>query len=145
MVPGPLKDDWDPMRGEVGEGLRTRFDGDLRNVTDARLAAGQFLDTLAYADPPTEPDSRDDIVLVVTELAANAVQYAPGPFTLRVRRTFDGVHVMVGDTNPEPPKPVPCRPDRAPGGLGWHIVQALGRVDVVRDRTGKEIHVFLPW
>ncbi|MEU7280008.1 ATP-binding protein [Streptomyces sp. NPDC045431] len=133
------------MRDEVGESISTRFEGHLGDVTDARVAAGLFLDTLAYADPPAQPDSRDDVLLVVTELAANAVQYAPGPFTLRLRRTFDGVHVMVGDTNPRPPKPVPRRSARVPGGLGWHIVRALGEVEVVRDGPGKEIHVFLPW
>ncbi|MFF8288699.1 ATP-binding protein [Streptomyces sp. NPDC016309] len=145
MVSGPLKDDWNGVHGDVAEGLSARFDGDIGNVTDARLAAGLFLDTLGCSDPPTEADSRDDVMLVVTELAANAVQYAPGPFALRVRRTFDGVHVMVRDGNPEPPRPVPRSSAGKPGGLGWLIVQALGEVSVLLQEDGKEVHVFLPW
>ncbi|WP_336317891.1 ATP-binding protein [Streptomyces lavendofoliae] len=145
MVSGPLSDDWNGVDGDIAEGLSVRFSGELGDVTDARLATGMFLDGLAAADPPAEADSRDDILLVVTELAANAIQYAPGPFTLRVRRTFDGVHVMLRDTNPAPPKPVPSRRAGKPGGLGWHIVQALGTVNVLLQHDGKEVHVFLPW
>ncbi|ORT55678.1 ATP-binding protein [Streptomyces sp. CB03238] len=146
MTTGPLRDGWSAVHPEVAEGLTARFDGDIGNVTDARLAAGLFLDTLAYCDPPTTPESHDDVLLVVTELAANTVQYAPGPFALRVRRTFDGVHVAVRDSNPVPPAPQPCRPGQGAGGLGWHIVHALAReVSVLPERGGKEIHAFLPW
>ncbi|MGI5479064.1 ATP-binding protein [Streptomyces lavendofoliae] len=145
MVSGPLSDDWNGVDGDIAEGLNVRFAGELGDVTDARLATGVFLDGLAAADPPAEADSRDDVLLVVTELAANTIQYAPGPFTLRVRRTFDGVHVMLRDTNPAPPKPVPSRRAGKPGGLGWHIVQALGTVNVLLQHDGKEVHVFLPW
>ncbi|WP_376772566.1 ATP-binding protein [Streptomyces zagrosensis] len=115
-------------------------------MPDARLAASQSLDTLICRDPPTSPISHGDILVVVTELGANAVQYAPGPFTLRLRRTFDGVHVTVADTNPTPPTPRRCDPARGAGGIGWHLIQALAdQVDVVRKPDGKDIHAFLPW
>lgn len=48
-------------------------------MTGARLAAEEFLDDLGQSVPPATPEHWDDILLVVTELAANAVQYAPGP------------------------------------------------------------------
>ncbi|MEV5608875.1 ATP-binding protein [Streptomyces sp. NPDC052225] len=119
---------------------------DPRGVTDARLFAADYLDTLARRVPPDEPDSRDDALLIVDELVANAVQYAPGPVTLTLRRTFDGLHLTVGDSNPEPPTPRPADPRRGPGNIGWHLVRALARqVHVVPNATGKEIHVFLPW
>src|SRR5262245_53877537 len=75
------------------------FPGELRNVTGARLAADGYLAELARTSPPGTPEYWDDILLVVTELAANVVQYAPGPFELQLRRTYDGVHVTMHDTS----------------------------------------------
>jgi anti-sigma regulatory factor (Ser/Thr protein kinase) len=124
----------------------TRFEGALHNVTGARLAAEGFLRDLARASPPSAPEYWDDILLVVTELAANAVQYAPGPFELRLRRTFDGVHVTLHDTSTELPAPRPFHPSRGGGGIGWHLVHTLcDQVSVVADDHGKDVHVFLPW
>ncbi|MBV2353050.1 ATP-binding protein [Streptomyces sp. J2-1] len=131
------------------EGTRERafaFPGDLRNVTGARLAAEEFLRALARNGPPDAPEHWDDILLVVTELAANAVQYAPGPFDLRMRRTFDGVHVTLRDTSTVRPEPRPFSPNAGGGGIGWHLVHTLcDQVSVVVDDGGKDVHVFLPW
>lgn len=138
---------WDdkPRPFEAVEGLFSEFDGELHDVTDARLTAGDFLRRLARAAPPSSPDHWNDVLLVVDELAANAVQYAPGPFTLRLRPTFDGVHVTVHDTSTTPPSPRPFRPGRA-GGIGWHLVHTLcDQVSVVVQPDGKDVHVFLPW
>ncbi|MFI9825424.1 ATP-binding protein [Streptomyces sp. NPDC052013] len=122
------------------------FPGELHDVTDARLVAEEFLFDLARVAAPTAPEHWDDILLVVTELAANAVQYAPGPFQLRLRRTFDGVHVVMHDTSTVEPAPRPFHPSRGGGGIGWHLIHTLGdQVSVVRNDTGKDIHVFLPW
>ncbi|HET9382005.1 MAG TPA: ATP-binding protein [Streptomyces sp.] len=122
------------------------FPGALHNVTGARLVAEEFLDELSGVSPPTAPEHWDDILLVVTELAANAVQYAPGPFELRLRRTFDGVHVVLHDTNTTPPAPRPFHPSRGGGGIGWHLIHTLcDQVSVVPNDHGKDIHVFLPW
>ncbi|MCP3768183.1 MULTISPECIES: ATP-binding protein [unclassified Streptomyces] len=122
------------------------FTGELHDVTDARLVAERFLLDLARVSPPTAPEHWDDILLVVTELAANAVQYAPGPFRLRLRRTFDGVHVVMHDTSTTEPAPRPFRPSRGGGGIGWHLIHTLcDQVSVVGTQDGKDIHVFLPW
>jgi anti-sigma regulatory factor (Ser/Thr protein kinase) len=130
------------------------FAGELHDVAGARLAAEAFLRELAPLSPPSAAEHWDDILLVVTELAANAVQYAPGPFLLRMRRTFDGVHVVVHDTSSTPPSPRPFHPSRGGGGIGWHLIQTLcDQVNVVPDPDpdpdpgagGKDIHVFLPW
>jgi anti-sigma regulatory factor (Ser/Thr protein kinase) len=122
------------------------FAGELRNVTGARLAAEEFLDDLAIDAPPGAHEYWDDILLVVTELAANAVQYAPGPFDLHMRRTFDGVHVTMHDTSTTRPAPRPFHPRTGGGGIGWHLVHTLcDQVSVVVTDRGKDIHVFLPW
>ncbi|WP_320777384.1 ATP-binding protein [Streptomyces sp. CRN 30] len=122
------------------------FTGELHNVTGARLVAEEFLYDLSRVASPAAPEHWDDILLVVTELAANAVQYAPGPFRLRLRRTFDGVHVVLHDTNPAPPEPRPFHPKNGGGGIGWHLIHTLcDQVSVVSDEQGKDIHVFLPW
>ncbi|MGV9629734.1 ATP-binding protein [Streptomyces sp. NPDC003487] len=124
----------------------TRFDGEPRDVTGARLAAEAFLRALARMEPPSAEECWHDIVLIVTELAANAVQYAPGPFELRLRRTFDGVHVVVHDTSTTPPSPRPFHPKSGGGGIGWYLVQTLcTQVSVVTEDDGKDVHVFLPW
>jgi len=122
-----------------------RYRGELHDVTDARLDTERFLDDLARVAPPTAPEHHDDILLVVAELTANAVQYAPGPFEVRLRRTFDGVHVVVHDTSDTPPAPRPFHRDGG-GGVGWYLIQSLcSQVSVVTQPDGKEIHVFLPW
>lgn len=119
-------------------------------MTGARLATEAFLRELAGTAPPTAPECWHDIVLIVTELAANAVQYAPGPFEVHLRRTFDGVHVTVHDTNSTPPTPRPFHPDTGGGGIGWYLVDTLcSQVSVVPNEPGlgegKDVHVFLPW
>ncbi|MEU1593168.1 ATP-binding protein [Streptomyces sp. NPDC005708] len=130
---------------ETVENLTREYEGGLHDVTEARLSAEEFLRRLAQASPPTSPEHWNDILLVVDELAANCVQYAPGPFTLHMRQTYDGVHVTMHDTNTTPPKPRPFRPGR-PGGIGWHLVHTLcDQVSVVVRPGGKDVHVFLPW
>lgn len=122
------------------------FAGEPRDVTGARLAAEGYLRDLARVAPPASPEHWDDILLVVTELAANAVQYAPGPFQLRMRRTFDGVHVTLHDTSTTEPSPRPFKPSTGGGGIGWHLLHALcDQVSVVTGEDGKDVHTFLPW
>ncbi|MFD3355591.1 ATP-binding protein [Streptomyces fradiae] len=135
-----------PPAHEGADDLETRFTGALEDVTAARLVADRYLDALERAAVPSEPDRRDDVLLVVTELAGNAVQYAPGPFSLRLRRTFDGVHVVVRDSNPRPPVPRPWSPADNTGAVGWYLVNALAtQVNVETRPEGKDVHVFLPW
>jgi anti-sigma regulatory factor (Ser/Thr protein kinase) len=138
---------WDKdLASEEMDGRTSTFAGELRNVTDARLAAEDYLRALSHVRPPSAAERWDDVLLVVTELAANAVQYAPGPFRLEMRRTFDGVHVTLHDTSTTPPAPRSFHPSTGGGGIGWHLIHALSdQVSVVRKADGKEVHVFLPW
>lgn len=132
--------------GAEPPGLTSTFPGQLRNVTDARLVADDYLCELARTSPPGAAEHWDDILLVVTELAANTVQYAPGPFELRIRPTFDGVHVTLRDSSTTPPAPRRVDPAHGAGGIGWHLVHALcHQVSVVVRPDGKDVHAFLPW
>ncbi|MFB7331025.1 ATP-binding protein [Streptomyces adustus] len=136
----------DTLASQDIESRTVGFTGAPADVTGARLAAEDFLRALAGVSPPAAPEYWHDIVLIVTELAANAVQYAPGPFELRLRRTFDGVHVTLHDTSATPPTPRPFNPGTGGGGIGWHLVHALcTQVSVVAADRGKDVHVFLPW
>ena len=142
----PPRDDASRVCPEAVEALTARFDGEIGNIADARLAAGLFLDTLQPHDPPMSPASRGNILLVVTELAANAIQYAPGPFTVRMHRKFEDVQVTVRDKNPIKPTPQPCDLARGTGGRGWPLIHALSRqVRVLRDPDGKNIHALMSW
>ncbi|CAL9577644.1 hypothetical protein SUDANB38_04997 [Streptomyces sp. enrichment culture] len=147
MATGPPMNDGAERRGtDDTDGLEARFDGALEDVSAARLIADRYLEALERTAAPAEPDHRDDVLLVVTELAGNAVQYAPGPFSLRLRRTFDGVHVVVRDSNPHPPVPRPWSPADNTGAVGWYLVNALAtQVSVLTRPEGKDVHVFLPW
>lgn len=129
---------------EAMDVLRVTFDEDSTTVSGFRRAAGEFLDELAVLHPASAPDARENIVLIVSELASNAVQFAPGPVTLSLRPTIEGVHVTMCDSSPV--APVGRAPSQNFGGLGWHLVKALAeQVSVVTGKTGKEIHAFLPW
>ncbi|MFD7711634.1 ATP-binding protein [Streptomyces sp. NPDC059786] len=146
---------WDPDLApeETGETSETvshisTYAGRLGDVTGARLAAETYLRALALVSPPSTAERWDDVLLVVTELAANAVQYAPGPFRLELRRTFDGdgVHVLLHDTSTTLPAPRSFRPSGGGGGVGWHLIRALSdEVGAVAGPDGKDVHVFLPW
>ncbi|MER5663246.1 ATP-binding protein [Streptomyces mirabilis] len=134
------------VSGDEPPGLTSTFPGQLRNVTDARLVADDYLCALARTSPPGAAEHWDDILLVVTELAANTVQYAPGPFELRIRPTFDGVHVTLRDSSTTPPAPRHVDPAHGAGGIGWHLLHALcHQVSVVVRPDGKDVHAFLPW
>jgi anti-sigma regulatory factor (Ser/Thr protein kinase) len=138
---------WDrKLSNEESESLTVTFPGRLRDVTDARLVAEDYLRELARTSPPLSVEHEDDILLVVTELAANTIQYAPGPFELRIRPTFDGVHVTLHDSSTTPPAPRRVNPAKGAGGIGWHLINSLSHeVSVVVQPDGKDVHAFLPW
>ncbi|MER5432003.1 SpoIIE family protein phosphatase [Streptomyces sp. NPDC002588] len=72
----------------------------------------------------TRDDTRDSVLLVVSELVANAVRFATGPVTVRLIRAGDGLLCEVGDTGNG-------RPRLGRGrlldddGRGLHVVHGL--------------------
>lgn len=87
----------------------------VRSLLD-RLLASWRLD--GRIDP-------DDVKLVATELAANAVVHSGAPETVTVRYRADAVRIEVTDRSPRRPEARSAGPD-AEGGRGLQLIEALG-------------------
>ncbi len=107
------------------------FPPDSRSVRAARAFVAEVVDA---------PDQvREDLALVVSELAANAVLHTTSAFTVTVRSLGDAVRVEVADTSPVLPQ-VKDHGDRAPTGRGLRIVDQLARArGVHRTDDGKVV------
>jgi anti-sigma regulatory factor (Ser/Thr protein kinase) len=84
----------------------------------------------------------DDALLVVTELATNALQHGGGHALLRL--TVDGTHlrIEVFDDDPAPPVRRPAGPD---GGWGLALVERLATAwGTARHGRGKVVWCALP-
>ncbi|MTE21839.1 ATP-binding protein [Streptomyces sp. TRM43335] len=126
--------------------LRADFDGHPGTIARARDAAGAFLTSLARSTPPARERSRDDVLLVVSELVTNAVRHAPGPLTLCLTFVSGLIQVTVRDTSTDAPRPRRADLNSGTGGFGWSIVERVAERFQVRPLPdGKEIHAFLPW
>ncbi|WP_236653743.1 ATP-binding protein [Streptacidiphilus melanogenes] len=73
---------------------------------------------------PAGAEAVEDVLLVVSELVANASAHGGGAIEIAV--VIDGYRltVSVTDTDPRPPAPRPATPSR-PGGHGLHVVELL--------------------
>ncbi|MGW9597117.1 SpoIIE family protein phosphatase [Streptomyces chartreusis] len=72
----------------------------------------------------TREDTRDSVLLVVSELVANAVRFAQGPITLRMIRTGNGLLCEVGDTGNGRPR-LGRNELLDDAGRGLHVVHGL--------------------
>jgi anti-sigma regulatory factor (Ser/Thr protein kinase) len=93
-------------------------------VSAARVRHALFDD---LADRGIDRDSIDAIVLIASELLANAVRHAtPGRAGLRVSWELDAdtIRIEVADEDPDTPSPRVPRPTDS-GGRGLTIVDAL--------------------
>ncbi|MCD9142438.1 ATP-binding protein [Streptomyces albireticuli] len=111
-------------------------DGD---AAGARHATAEFL---ARHCPWADPDA---VVLVVSELVANAIRHTGGWWRLCVRAVQGRLVVEIADASPEPP--TPRVPDlTGGGGLGWHMVEKLAtQLEVVRQGDGQGKTVRATW
>lgn len=71
----------------------------------ARTALSCALDQLGY-----DGETIQDAALAVSELVANAVEHAVGPYELRLRATAESVVCEVEDHDPRVPKVLPLQP-----------------------------------
>ncbi|MET9572359.1 ATP-binding protein [Streptomyces virginiae] len=77
---------------------------------------------------PSARDDAEDVLLLVSEVVANACLHAGGPHALLLECTDDRLRVEVTDGNPAAPTPRRSRPDPArPGGYGLLIVERIAR------------------
>jgi anti-sigma regulatory factor (Ser/Thr protein kinase) len=85
----------------------------------------------------------DDVRLIVTELAANAVMHARSPFWVAVREEGPTVHIRVGDRSPVAPEMRDQSSVRS-SGRGLRLIAALAtRWGVEFERDGKVVWVEL--
>jgi anti-sigma regulatory factor (Ser/Thr protein kinase) len=85
----------------------------------------------------------DDAVLLISELATNALLHARSPFTIEVTRSADRVRICIVDASPLAPK-VRSYGDDATTGRGLQLVQTLSAAWGVQPRRpGKTVWVEL--
>ncbi|MEU2929515.1 ATP-binding protein [Streptomyces sp. NPDC007251] len=106
-----------PQEGPDPDALR---DGQVRTAEQAGDITRGFLLVAA----PGGGSGPEAVLLVVSELFANAVQHAGGVTGFRLEARPEAVTVAVDDASTLPPRPRPLDP-RTPGGFGWHLVQEL--------------------
>ena len=111
-------------------------------------SVGQARRFLLASLPDATPAEADELVLLLSELATNAVQHAATEFEVAVLVAPDGrsVRVEVSDGAAGYPTPQEQVPD-APNGRGLHIVRAMADgwgIEMQRDRPGKIVWFTMP-
>ncbi|GFE23657.1 ATP-binding protein [Streptomyces nigrescens] len=92
------------------------------SIHRAREATRAFTDNLT---PAPDPERADTLLLVVSELATNALRHGGGRYTLQLFAGPDTLTAAVSDLSSAAPR------DRTPdlnggsGGFGWHMIRHL--------------------
>jgi anti-sigma regulatory factor (Ser/Thr protein kinase) len=121
----------------VGTGIR--LDADPRSVGRARRFCASTLDEWGAA-----ADTVTTCVLLVSELATNAVLHAHSGFTVRMEQG-DALRVEVDDDDPRLPQVRDYRVDSA-SGRGMRMVRALARASgATATSAGKTVWFELDW
>lgn len=107
----------DPSRRLVLDGTR----GAVRHSRDFTRRA---LTEWGRLDDGVEAE---DVLLLVSEVVANARLHGGGPNSLVLRCTDERLRVEVTDNSPVAPRPRPWPDPARPGGHGLLIVQRLAR------------------
>jgi len=94
-----------------------RFTRGVEAITDAR----HYVDALIA---PADEDLRDVVLLLVTELARNAVGHGQTDFVVRVSDAAASLRVEVADFGGGEPQVRAASPDQL-AGRGLHLVDAL--------------------
>ncbi|MFJ8565584.1 ATP-binding protein [Streptomyces sp. NPDC093514] len=117
-----------------------------RPTTTARGVAHEFLRHAAQLRAPAGPEYAEAVLMVVTELVANAIRHTDGSAVLRLELHDDHIEIRVTDTSPEAAQPRLPRTDGS-GGYGWHLIDRLTTHTHI-ERTsdgGKTICAHAPW
>ncbi|MFD0354020.1 ATP-binding protein [Streptomyces sp. NPDC127110] len=95
-----------------------------RDFTRRALTAWQWLPVRSAA----AREAVEDVLLLVSEVVANACLHGGGPGVLVLDCTDERLRIEVTDSNPAPPTPSgEGRDPRQPGGHGLVIVDRLAR------------------
>ncbi|MET9529904.1 MULTISPECIES: ATP-binding protein [unclassified Streptomyces] len=113
------------------------------SIRRSREATRTFTDSLS---PAPDPASADALVLVVSELATNAVRHGGGRYTLELRADAATVTAAVGDPSPALPRERTPDLNGGTGGFGWHMVRRLTSELTISSGpgSGKTIHATVP-
>ncbi|MER5312633.1 ATP-binding protein [Streptomyces sp. NPDC002773] len=88
----------------------------------------------------------DDILLIVSELAANAVRHAEGPYALTVTVEPGRAGIAVSDASSIPPRPRSDGNPLATSGRGLAIVRMLGALLYAsQSPCGKQVIAVITW
>jgi len=118
---------------------RIRLDADARSVGRARRFCASML-----GDWGAPPDLVDTCLLLVSELATNAVLHARTPFTVSISRNRD-LRVEVVDADPTLPQVRDYSVDAA-SGRGLHLISSMAADFGARAvEGGKAVWFVLPW
>lgn len=112
-------------------------------IGEARSFADSFLNRAVTRGVAVADVQRGDVLLVVSELATNAVRHAPGPCTLALDLQDGLLEIAVSDTSERSLQPQPFEPGRI-GQHGLEIVLALcTKVDTEIGDRGKTVRAFI--
>ena len=119
-----------------------------RTFPAATASVGQARRFLLGHVPGASDSEADALVLMLSELATNAVQHAATEFEVGVEVAPDAHHVRVEVTDGAAGFPTPQEQAAdAPHGRGLHIVRTLADawgIELRRDRPGKTVWFSLP-
>ncbi|MGW7454283.1 ATP-binding protein [Streptomyces sp. NPDC054787] len=115
--------------GSEDENVVTRCrDFTRRVLTDWDWLPARGAMTEAETEEEAEAQAQaEDVLLLVSEVVANARLHGGGPSSLLLRRTGDGLRIEVTDRSPMPPVLQPRSDLTGPGGHGLLIVDRLAR------------------
>jgi anti-sigma regulatory factor (Ser/Thr protein kinase) len=117
---------------------RERFPAEVSSVARAR----RFL--TAAAGPVLDERARDQALLLVSELASNAVRHARSEYEVRVRCDAATLHLEVHDDGSGTPRPQTADPD-CESGRGLMLVDTLSSAwGVEAEAPGKTVWFELP-
>ncbi|NJQ00281.1 ATP-binding protein [Streptomyces zingiberis] len=109
------------------------------STADARHAAAEYVAAMA-----SRVDA-DAVVLVVSELVANAQRHTAGWWRLTLRTHDDRLVIDVEDTSDVPPSERGESDLSGGGGLGLIMVRRLsGDLEVLRSSAGKTVRASFP-
>ena len=88
--------------------------------------------------PAPDPETRGHLgLLVVSELATNALRHGGGRYTLQLFASPDALTAAVSDLNSAPPRERTPDLNGGTGGFGWHMVRHLTSHVTITSAPGK--------